>query len=86
MNLPERHIVHLLSRVTSETTAWKIIGEQCDADIMLGLFLGDDNQEFRLSPAVLRAVSDRGFGMNIDIYALGDDDEKHQKEVRRVSR
>ena len=72
---PERHIVHLLSRVTSETTAWKMIGEQYDADVMLGLFLGGDNQEIWLSPAVLQAVADRGLGMNIDIYALGDDDE-----------
>ncbi|HEX6508988.1 MAG TPA: DUF4279 domain-containing protein [Chloroflexota bacterium] len=71
----EAHITALLDQVTADPEVWRTLQERFEVDIDVGLFLEDDNREFWLSPEVVKALGDRGIGLDVDIYALLGDDE-----------
>ena len=65
----ERQIGELLSLVTDDLAVWALLTSKYEADIFCGLFLGEENEGFSLSPRISNAAGVRGLELNFDLYS-----------------
>lgn len=77
----ESHIGAILDQLAEDSDVWKSLRDRFDMDIDIGLFLGNDNEEFWLSPDIVKLLGDRGIGVDVDIYALFDPNESGNESV-----
>ena len=64
-------VVELLDRLTGDLNIWRSISERFEIDIFCGWFMETSNDGVIISPETLRALSDRGITLMLDIYAPG---------------
>ena len=62
-------IDELLSAVTDDLAVWALLTSNYEADIFCGLFLGEENEGFSLSPKTSNAAGVRGLELNFDLYS-----------------
>ena len=65
---PDAQVAELLAKLTQDLDVWRSITGSYRADIFLGLFLKESNEEFSLSPATLLALGSRGIEASFDVY------------------
>jgi hypothetical protein len=64
----DAQVRNVLSRVTSDPSAWKELTNRFRCELMCAVFLGDWREETRLQPETLSMISDRGLTLVFDIY------------------
>jgi hypothetical protein len=64
-----RQIKELLGKLTLDLEVWTLIARRFNVDLFCGLFMEQGNQGASLSAESLHALSCRGIGLSLDIYA-----------------
>ena len=70
----DAQIAELLSGMTEDMSVWRGITSRYKVDLFCGLFLEGYNEGITISPTNLKALGDRGIELDLDIYALLDED------------
>jgi hypothetical protein len=61
-------VAQILSRLTADPEAWRVLAEKYRIDIFCGLFMRATNEGLELSPATMLALGQRGISMGLDVY------------------
>jgi len=69
----DHQIAELLGKVTPDSQVWHALHEQFEVDIYCGWFMSNSNEGVSISPATLRALSQRGIALGLEIYAPSKD-------------
>jgi uncharacterized protein DUF4279 len=72
---PEELIELLIDRLPSESAIWEQLAAKYTVRITLGLFTGDWNRGFELSPATVSRLAAIGARVGFDIYADQEENE-----------
>lgn len=64
----------ILSQITNDLSVWKAIVETYDVDMFCGMFMGESNDGFSLSPEVLLMLGERGIKLDFDVYDSGNEE------------
>lgn len=59
----------ILSRLSSDLSAWRQVTSGHKVDLFCGLFLERPNRGVALEPETMRKLADRGIHLSFDIYA-----------------
>jgi hypothetical protein len=68
----EKKIEALLGEFTKDINAWNHVTDSINKDVFCGLFLGELNQGFSLTPSLMKELSDRNLEIGFDVYSPTD--------------
>jgi hypothetical protein len=72
---PAGQITQILDQLTPDLATWQSLGARYRIDLFCGWFMDEANEGVRLPPATLRALGERGIGLDLDIYGAAEDVE-----------
>lgn len=64
----DAQVAELLSKLPGEPAVWSNLSARFDIDLFCGLFMNESNEGLSLSADTLRALSERGIEISLDIY------------------
>jgi hypothetical protein len=65
----DHQVADLLRKLTPDLLAWHSLRERFDLDFYCGWFMGKTNEGVTVSPETLRALSERGIELGLELYA-----------------
>jgi hypothetical protein len=72
----EKKITDLFDRCNQDLNQWKILSSEYEGYLTIGAHMDSWNCDMELSARVLKAISDRGLDMSIDIYHDSNDEDE----------
>ena len=72
-------VAELLARLTSSMDMWRSISARYTIDLYCGFFMQETNEGLTISATTLRALSDRGIELSLELYFPSDENLEHHR-------